>query len=281
MVRYNQGNFRAATKILESDYERDLILYGRRNYGTLIGGINLAWAKEGLYDLEASMKMYRDFGELALGELGENHPTTLLALRSMSWCEVAYSMNSNYSAKQVLSLSELSLGEQHPDTIIARAAVVWTFIDRGQLHDARVLAEQNLCVAQDFFGPKHSQTGICELDMVATLTLSDPEAYAIAVRAFEKISLALGRRHIDTARALINLGVIMCQREQLTDAQAMFKNALSIYSKVLPSGHPDRLASEANLECIQQHLKKGRSIDYLSRLSRKPHFRRYIPSSTL
>lgn len=281
MVYYNQGKFRSAIRILETVYEQDLILYGRRNYGTIIDGINLAWAREGLYDLETSIKMYRDFWELALCSLGENHSTTLVALSSISWCEVAYDIPSKHSAEQTLKLSELALGKQHPDTIIARAAVIWTLIDRGQLHDAQVLAEQNFRVAYDFFGPEHSQTGVCELDIVATRSPSDPEAYVIAIRALEKISLALGRRHIDTARALINLGVIMAHRAQLMDAQAMFKKASFIYSKVLPTGHPDRSASEANLEHVQQGLKKGRSMDYLSRLSRRPYFRRYIPSSTL
>jgi len=281
MVYYNQGNFKAAKKILTSVYEQDLVLFGRLNFNSIIDGLNLAWAEEGLYELEASIKMYRDCWKASFAELGEDHPTTLLALSSMSWYGVAYEVASSHSAEETLRLTELALGQQHPDTITPRAAVTWRLIDCGQLHDARILAGENFSVAQDYFGPNHSQTGICELDVVATLSPNDPEAYAVTIRAFEKIYQALGKNHIDTARAVMNLGFIMSHRGQLMEAQDALRNAQILYSRMLPPNHPDRTASALSLELIQYAIKKSRTTEFLSRLSRKPHFRRYIPSPTL
>jgi hypothetical protein len=116
---------------------------------------------------------------------------------------------------------------------------------------------------------------------VATHSPNESEAYEIAMRAFEKISRALGKNHIDTARALINLGVIMSCRGQLMKAQNLLSKAQFIYSKKLPINHPDLISSTTNLELIQRALEKGKVTDLLSRLIRKPYFRRYIPSPTL
>jgi tetratricopeptide (TPR) repeat protein len=78
------------------------------------------------------------------------------------------------------------------------------------------------------------------------------EAERCKLRSIEICKTELGDRHPDTATSLNNLAVLYYHMKQFEQALPLLEQALDIWHKVLPPGHPDILGTQRSLENLRR-----------------------------
>ncbi len=278
LILYNNCKFKEAGKILEKILIDDECSFGENNFNTILDRINLGWVREALGNLGFSRKSYNRAWLAARDSLGASHPSTLLALSSISWINVVlHGGKAKRIAQSALSRCEKILGKSHADTITPRRAVVWSLIYSNDHYGARQLASLNEKVASDCFGDGHSHYAACLFDSACTYEAQEKKSFCLANQALEVILQSLGEHHLDAAIAINALGVSAAMSGNFKGALNAFERASSIQAAILTERHTDRLTVNKNLRILRMSSSRIK----LNKLSRFMAVRRYFPSSTM
>ena len=128
------------------------------------------------------------------------------------------------------------------------------FYAQGRYTEAVRVAEQALRVAEDAFGPGHSEvaTSLHNLGEYYKAQSKYDEAETFFYRSLEALENTLGPDHLQVAHALDNLAGLHHLQEMYAEAEPLHRRALIIVEKALGVDHPDRAISLNNLaECYR------------------------------
>jgi len=148
------------------------------------------------------------------------------------------------------------------------AAIASNLIGIANAHWARHECTEAIDNAQRALTLRENLVPINEASVAATLAMlgniyQDYGNSALAIDLCKK-ALVLFQRTLSPdspvlAELFYNLGLMELSMEVLDDACHNFEQAVKIYSKILPQGHPDRLAAEHEYRRVVQLYQKKRN----------------------
>jgi tetratricopeptide (TPR) repeat protein len=204
--------------------------------------------------------LYRRSLEIYEAELGDRHPLTANSLNNLA---LLYSSMGRYGEaeplyRRSLEIKEAELGDRHPDTAQSLNNLAALYDSMGRYGEAEPLYRRSLEIREAELGDRHPYTA-SSLNNLAGLYDSMGrygEAEPLYRRSLEIWEAELGDRHPDTATSLNNLALFYSQTNRLPEAEQMMLRAVNIYETALGPDHPYTKESKADLNGIQQKMKR-------------------------
>ena len=123
---------------------------------------------------------------------------------------------------------------------------------RGRCSEAEPLARHGLAMRERALGPGHAMVG---RDLAALAAILDGAGRHEEAETLHRRALAILGRHRSERRehayALSNLAACLHLRGKAEEAESLGREALRLQRKVLGEGHPDLVATEANLAAMR------------------------------
>jgi CHAT domain-containing protein len=234
-----------------------------------------------LYNLS---EVYRGLGEYAkalplaqhaLGirerTLGSNHLDTALSRNDLGL--LYYSMGNDKQAfeliDQALRVREKQLPPDSPDIAESLNNLAVVFLHKKMYAEALTRFERALAIKERAYGPDHPLLGTSHTNLAVLYLQMGKAAKAAAERdaaynqALEHAMRAraiLGKadpkgEQLNTAKALINLGLVLWQMAPLTNDQVRdsFQQALTITEKLLGPEHPESVQTMVLLAVFHEY----------------------------
>jgi len=192
--------------------------------------------------------------ELARRVLGEEHPDTLILMKSLARTLAA---QGDYAGArelqvQVLEVRRRVLGEEHPDTLTSMDNLANTLAEQGNHAGAQLLQEHVLKERRRVLGEEHPDTLTAMNNLANTLAAQGDyaEAQQLQERALEAQRRVLGEEHPVTLTSMNNLANTLAEQGDHARARQLQERVLELARRVLGEEHPDTLIVMNNLATI-------------------------------
>jgi tetratricopeptide (TPR) repeat protein len=163
----------------------------------------------------------------------------------------------------------LRQSDQSPDQSLDQAAIASNFVGIANAHWSRREYLEAIDNTQRALAIRESLVPLNEASLGATLAMlgniyQDSGNIGLALDLCKK-ALAIFEHTLSAdspiiAELLYTLGTMQLDTELLDDAYHNFERVVKIYKKLLPHGHPDRIAAENDLRRVihlhQKNMKK-------------------------
>ncbi|KAG9079281.1 hypothetical protein FS749_008649 [Ceratobasidium sp. UAMH 11750] len=198
--------------------------------------------------------------------LGNNHPTTLFAMRHLA--NTSFSQGSHKQAEtlmvQVLEGRKQSFGDGHPDTLTAMHSLAATYYSQRLYKQAETLQMQVWEGRKRALGDNHPHTlaAMNNLGLTYSSQGLHKQATMLQVRVLEERKRALGDNHPDTLTAMNNLGLTYSSQGQYRQAETLQVQVLEGRKRALGENHPHTLTAMKNLATTYRCLGRSRKHQY-------------------
>lgn len=186
--------------------------------------------------------------------LGADHPETLTAMSNLGalhWKLGQYKETEQLWSEALLK-SERVLGPDHLKTLILRGNLAELFRTTGQYEKAESIARQTIDGLTRVMGAGDARTVVAMKNLA--LILRDAkrlrESEELLARAAEIRLTKLERDHADTAIILSWLGQVRIDQANFAGARDALKQAVEIWSKILPDDYRRFNAESLLGECL-------------------------------
>lgn len=210
----------------------------------VVGG---RYADLGLYD--RSIELLTQAVQTRRRELGEDHPDTLMAYKSMG---NTLSLAGRFGEAErllheTMERSRRVLGVEHEETLYAANSLVVTYIRLGRFIDAEKLTRETLDTARRVLGEGHAQLPAIIGNLAGALDQQGKHAEAgpYFKETLEKSKRVLGEDHLITLRATVNLADFLINMGRLAEAEPFVETALNGHRRLMGNDHPDTLSALA------------------------------------
>jgi tetratricopeptide (TPR) repeat protein len=157
------------------------------------------------------------------------------------------------SAREALRQATAELGENHPVTAFMLRNLALAMQEGGYSNYAEHYAQQSVAILERHFGPDDISL-VPALNVLAEAAAS--QAHYAEARAFAMRAIAIGPEagaHYGTA--LHNLAAVFQAEGRFRDAAELYRQALAVREKMLPSGHPYIRLTLAAMEQVQRSAR--------------------------
>jgi tetratricopeptide (TPR) repeat protein len=160
--------------------------------------------------------------------------------------------------ERALPIFEKALGKEHPNVASCANNLGSVLQDLGDLPEAKVHIERALRIGEKTLGNEHPDvaTWANNLGMVLNDLGDLNGAKAHLERALRIDEKVLGLDHPNVARDANNLGSVLQDLGDLPRAKAHLERAVRILKKTLGDEHPKTQWARANLQDVEEQIKK-------------------------
>ncbi|KAH3743270.1 tetratricopeptide repeat protein [Pelomyxa schiedti] len=152
--------------------------------------------------------------------------------------------------QQCLEIRREVLGQDHPDTAQSMNNVAAILTDKGQYNEAESMFREALQTTERKFGASHPN--ICQtLLKLANLYQRQGrianEILPLYSRSLNILRSYYGETHPDIALTLNDMAILKYTQGQPREAEALYLQMLSVYERLFPSGHPEKVKACKNI----------------------------------
>ncbi|KAH3757866.1 tetratricopeptide repeat protein [Pelomyxa schiedti] len=144
--------------------------------------------------------------------------------------------------KQCLDIRREVLGAEHPDTAQSMNNVAAILTDQGEYVAAEKMFREALETTEKKFGPTHPnicQTLLKLANLFQRQGRSVEETLPLYKRSLAILHQYYGEVHPDIALTLNDMAVLCYRNNQISEAEFMYQEMVTVYQKLFPNGHPD------------------------------------------
>jgi serine/threonine protein kinase/Tfp pilus assembly protein PilF len=151
-------------------------------------------------------------------------------------------------AVAALEIRKNLLGNDHPSTLLALAEMGGLLLQQGKAADAEPLVHDALKLRRLRLGHDHPETlsSLNDVGAVQFARGNAREAAACFRDALERRRRTLGPEHPDTLRSMNSLAAALASLENLAEAEPLHREALRLFRHVLGDDHPETLVCMTN-----------------------------------
>lgn len=254
--------------------------------------IDLAFVLKDERKFDEARRYFEEALHIRARELGETHPDTVTCLDDIGlvYKDEMKLAEARQQFERALAITRRARGDDHPDSVPSLHNLAWVLVDQGFRVQAQPYFEQALGIQQRTFGEQDPRT-VVSLNSLGEVLMRQgdfgdaqhaalapparypehrpaPRPYEQARKYFDRAltiqQRALGDRHPDTARLMVNLGMAMYQHKKNEQgevwpdwqAEQYLKQARGLLESTLGANHEetrsvtallDRLEAEKNL----------------------------------
>ena len=253
------GEYEEALRLLNIAHE--LNLKYRPESGetaTSYNNIGLVYDNQGNY--AKALEYYEKSLAIDLKVFGENHAATAMSYNNIG---AVYAQQGNYAKaleyyEKSLAIDLKVFGENHPDTAMSYNNIGGVYYDQGNYAKALEFLNKALAIKLKVSGENHPDTAASYNNIGGVYDAQGN--YAKALEYSEK-SLAiwlkiLGETHPDIATGYYNIGMVLYNAGKKEEARDHFRKAVEIAKKTLGPDHPSTKRFSADLQFVENELKK-------------------------
>ncbi|KAL9086368.1 MAG: hypothetical protein Q9165_007154 [Trypethelium subeluteriae] len=196
-------------------------------------------------DKEAEIA-YADLVKAWEGVLGEEHPSTLESMNSLS---LAYSGQGRLEDAEVLQLQVMeirkrTLSEEHPDTLISMADLAATYSEQGRWKEAEMLQIQVSEMVTRVLGEEHPDTLSIWNNLAFTYSHQGrwKGAEELETRMMDEKKRLLGVEHPRMLNSINNLAVTLRLQGRGEEAIKLMEDCVRLSTQSLGASHPHTLS---------------------------------------
>jgi serine/threonine-protein kinase len=199
-----------------------------------------------LGEVEEAEEHLRRAHELFRGELGSEHPDTLVAARLLGELAIAQGRydDAGREVTEIAASQRLTLGPDHTEVLKSEAVLARVDLEKGDYRAAQVRLEELL---ESTVGDEPPSEARIELEGVLAEVYSRQrrwvEVEAVARRVLRSEKERLGPNHPAVARTLATLGNAQTRNKRYAEGQASLEEALALRRRILGDEHPETLES--------------------------------------
>lgn len=211
----------------------------------------LASTLQGLGLLDAAVGPQDEALRVRRGELGNEHPDSLVSVAEMGRLRLAQGKLAEAEPCLHDALEGLRRvrGDQHPDTLRTLTTRGQLFHAQGKLVEAEACLREAMENLRRVLGSHHPDTflAISNLGMLLQEQNRLSEAEPFLAEALESRRSVLGDENLQTLVSMNNMGVLLHAQGRLEEAEAYFRESLQKHRRVLGNEHPNTLAAIGNM----------------------------------
>jgi tetratricopeptide (TPR) repeat protein len=249
--------------------------------------IDLAFVLKDQGKFDEARECFEEALRIRERELGETHPDTVTCLDNLGlvYKDQGKLPEARRQFEHALAITRRARGDDHPDTVPSLHNLAWVLVDQSLRVQAQPYLERALAIQQRTFGEQDPRT-VVSLNSLGELLMrqgdfgdakhaevvrpprypeqrAQPQPYEQARKYFEKAlaiqQRALGDRHPDTVRIMVNLGTAMYQHEKKEQgevwpdwqAERYLKQARELFEGTLGADHSETLSVAGLLEQLE------------------------------
>ncbi len=254
-VLTSSGDFTAARALLEQALQTAKETYGDDSVVTLGVKENLAALLLSMGAHQTAIPMMREVVEARLRTPGADVADLLLTLNNLATAQLSAG-NAQEAEKMiriVVTARTQVLGPDHPHTLMSRNTLAGTLHNQGKTAEAIEILQTLVGDMTRVLGATHPETLTVRSNLASLIKQQgDVDAAVRAQRELlELYRTSFGPTFPETIRASINLAESLSSAGQLSEAEALLKNAVA-ESQTLGETHEITLLAEGNYALVLQ-----------------------------
>jgi serine/threonine protein kinase/Tfp pilus assembly protein PilF len=210
---------------------------------------------------EEAESLYREALDIRRKRLGQRHVDTAEAMNNLAGvlCDKDRADEALELYRESMRILEVSLPADDQRLPAARNNLANVLRMLGKHDEAEPLHREVLRTLQARYPDGHRNVARSTCNLAITLAAQGKydESVSLYRSAIEQLRrLHAPADHFDTADALGDLAAVQSSAGRHADAEASLREALTIIQKVMPAGHPARIAAASRLaECLARQKK--------------------------
>jgi tetratricopeptide (TPR) repeat protein len=225
--------------------------------------------EDNLGQYSAAVTTYRQVLMIREKSLGEEHPSTLMAMNCLAGVLKRQGKYEEAESiyRQTLATREKVLGKEHPDTLTTMDNFAGLLHSQGKHEEAEPMHRQTLATSEKVLGKEHPDTLTTMNNLAEALHSKGKykEAEVMHRQTLETRDKVLGKEHPDTLMTMNNLAEILHSQGKYKEAESIYGQTLATSEKVLGKEHPDTLTSTNNLAGVLDSQGKYEEAELIYR----------------
>ncbi|KAI5780058.1 hypothetical protein EDC01DRAFT_633506 [Geopyxis carbonaria] len=256
-----EGRLREVAQIETKVLEKRKKLLGGNHPDTLQSIRNLAGTLGDQGKFGGAVQLERQVWKMRLKILGEDHPDTLSSMYHLA-STLRYQGNLLESidmSRRVIDNQKRVLGKDHPDTLASISNLAGALGSQGELEECIKMEEMVLKSRKKVLGEEHPDTLLSMSNIACTLADQHKieESISMETEVLGIRTTNFGSTHPDTLTSMVNLAKTLGnQQGKLVEAISLLEEVVRARSRVFDEDHPDMLSTMAELQVLQDLMKK-------------------------